>query len=137
MSRLARVAAALALALLVAAPAGATDGPLERASGSWLGLLDAGRFDDAWNEAAELLRRSVSRSELEDATRRLRESMGAVTSREAVTKDYHQDLNGVAGIFFTLRFRTRLADGRQVVEVVTLTPDASQQYRVAAYGLKR
>ena len=137
MRRLARVAPALCLVLLLAAPAGASDGPLERAAGSWLSLLDAGRFDDAWNEGAELLRRSESRSEWEDATRRLRESMGAVASREAVTKDYHQDLNGVPGIFFTLRFRTRLEDGREVVEVVTLTPDASQQYRAVAYGLKR
>ena len=137
MSRLARVAAVLGLAVLITSPARASDGPLERAAGSWLALLDAGRFDDAWNQGAELLRSSESRSEWEDATRRLRESMGAVASREAVTKDYHQDLNGVPGIFFTLRFRTRLEDGREVVEVVTLTPDASQQYRAVAYGLKQ
>jgi len=136
-SRLARVAAALALALLVAAPAGATDGPLERAAGSWLELLDAGRFDDAWNEGAEMLRQNASRSRWEEATRSLRETMGAVTTREAVTKDYTLELNGVHGTFFTLRFRTRLADGREVVELVTLTPGADQQYRVAAYGLKR
>ena len=137
MTRGRRSAALLGLALLVAIPAAANDGPLERAAGSWLALLDAGRFDDAWREAADLLRRSTSQAEWQDATRRLREEMGTVAAREAVTRDYHQDLNGIPGIFFTLRFRTRLADGREVVEVLTLTPDAGQQYRAAAYGLKR
>ena len=137
--RLAPLAIAVGVASLVAAPeiAHAGEGPLERVAGAWLELLDAGRFDDAWQAGAALLRR-VPESQWTEETRRLREGYGPVVSRAAVVKDYHQQLEGAPdGTYFTLRFRSRLTDGREIVEVVTLTAEADQQYRVALYGIKR
>ena len=140
MKRRARLALAwVGIAALVAAPAlaRASEGPLERTAGAWLELLDTGRFDDAWRGGAALLRRE-GEAQWTEETRRLREEYGPVESRTAVVKDYHQQLEGAPdGVYFTLRFRTLLASGGEIVEVVTLTPEADQQYRVAVYGIKR
>ena len=68
----------------------------------------------------------------------VRDGFGAVASRRVASKDYHRQIEGGPdGDYFTLRIVTSLADGREVVEVVTLTAGADQQYRTAAYGIKR
>jgi hypothetical protein len=68
----------------------------------------------------------------------VREGFGAVASRTRLTRDFHMQLEGAPdGKYFTLRFRTRLAGGRQEIEVVTLSADDDGRYRVVAYGLKR
>jgi hypothetical protein len=130
--------AALVASVATSRPAAAFDGPLEAAAYGWLQLLDAGRFDDAWRDGAPLLRTGVTQSEWTAATRKLRDGFGEVASRSVVNKDYHREIEGgPAGDYFTLRIVTRLAGGRQVVEVVTLTAGADQQYRAAAYGTKQ
>jgi hypothetical protein len=135
---------AIGVAVLVASaatsrPAAAEfEGPLEIAAYGWLELLDAGRFDDAWREGADLLRSGVTQAEWTAATRNVRDGFGAVASRSVTNKDYHREIEGgPAGNYFTLRIVTRLADGREVVEVVTLLAGADQKYRTAAYGTKR
>jgi hypothetical protein len=137
--RRAPLLASLAAALLLAAPRSVAggEGPLEVAATSWLQLLDQGRFDEAWREAADLLRSGGSAQDWIEATRRLREKYGAAESRELLAKDYHQQFDGAPdGIYFTLRYRTHFSSGDQI-ELVTLTPDVSQRYRVGAYGIKR
>lgn len=118
--------------------AAAFDGPLEKAAYGWLELLDAGRFDDAWSESAPLLRSGVTQAEWNAATRNVRDGFGAVASRSVANKDYHREIEGgPAADYFTLRVVTKFGDGREVVEVVTLTAGADQQYRTAAYGIKQ
>lgn len=135
---------AIAVAVLVASAAtsrpAAADfaGPLEIAAYGWIELLDAGRFDDAWREGAELLRSGVTQSQWSDAMRKVRDGFGAIASRRVASKDYHRQIEGGPDAnYFTLRIVTSLADGREVVEIVTLTAGADQKYRTAAYGTKR
>lgn len=130
--------AALASLAATAQRAAAFDGPLEKAAYGWLELLDAGRLDDAWRESAPLLRSSLTQAEWSQATRSVRDDFGAVASRRVANKDYHREIEGgPAADYFTLRVVTKFGDGREVVEVVTLTAGADRQYRAAAYGVKR
>ena len=136
---------ALALALLVAyvaisrpAVAADTQGPLETAAYGWLELLDAGRFSDAWRDAAPLLRDGVTQAEWETATRKVRDKFGAIASRHVASKDYHRQIDGGPdGNYFTLRIVTSFVDGSEAVEVVTLMAGADGTYRAVAYGIKR
>jgi hypothetical protein len=136
---------AIAVAVLAASaatsrPSAAADfeGPLEIAAYGWLELLDAGRFDDAWREGADLLRSGVTQAEWTAATRNVRDGLGAVASRRVTSKDYHREIEGgPPGNYFTLRITTGFPDGREVVEIVTLAAGADQTYRTAAYGTKR
>lgn len=120
------------------APAQATPNPLDGAALHWLGLLDAGKFAEAWQAGGALLRASTSEDDWIVATERVREGFGVVDSRMRLTRDFHMELEGEPdGKYFTLRFRTRLASGREEIEVVTLAADDDGRYRVVAYGLKR
>lgn len=136
-----RVACVLSLAIalsLGSAARAAEPGPLEIAAFTWLELLDAGRFEDAWRESDPLLRQGIDRASWIAATKGLRDALGPVASREGVDRSYHTALEGApAGHFFTLRIRTRLAGGGERIEIVTLVGGAEPSYRVAAYGLKR
>jgi len=139
-SRARSIGVALALAVLLAAarPATAFEGPLEIAATTWLELLDQGRYDDAWREAAPLLRDGVTQEQWVAATRELRSTLGRVASRTVISKDYHRQIEGGPdGTYFTLRIRTELAGAGERIEIVTLTAGADGQYRTAAYGIKR
>jgi len=129
----------IALALVAGSQVSAAfNGPLESAGYAWLELLDQGRFDDAFREGDELLRSGVTQSEWTEATRSVRDGFGAVSSRDVISKDYHRQIDGgPAGNYFTLRIRTRMADGREMVEIVTLMAGPDQKYRPVAYGTKR
>jgi len=135
-----RIAWAL-LGLILAAgahTAAAFNGPLEAAAYTWLEFLDQGRFDDAFREGDTLLRSGVTQSEWTEATRKVRDGFGAVASRAAISKDYHRQIDGgPPGNYFTLRIHTRMTDGREVVEILTLTAGTDQKYRTVAYGTKR
>ena len=134
------VVAALVASVATArsAVAAAEAGPLEVAAYGWLELLDAGRFDDAWREGADLLRSGVTQSQWSEAMRNVREGFGPVASRSVAAKDYHRQIDGGPdGDYFTLRINTELVDGREVIEVVTLTAGSGQTYRTAAYGTRR
>jgi hypothetical protein len=140
MTALRRGVCLVALACTLVAPplARATEGPLEIAALTWLELLDQSRFDDAWREGAPLLRDGVTQQQWVDATKKLRAELGPVAERTVVDKAYHQQIEGGPdGHYFTLRIRSRLASGGERVEIVTLTAGADQQYRAAAYGIKR
>lgn len=127
------------IALLAALDARAGAGPLEIAAFTWLELLDEGRFDEAWREAAPLLHETTTAETWKERMRQLRGGFGPVSSRDGVDRAYHTTLEGAPdGTYFTLRIRTRLADGGERIEIVTLTSRAgSEAYRVAAYGIKR
>ena len=135
-----RIAFALIVLALVAGSraAAAFDGPLESAGYAWLEALDQGRFDDAFRDGDALLRSGITQSQWTEATRRVREGFVAVASRDVISKDYHRQIDGgPAGNYFTLRIRTRMADGREMVEIVTLMAGPDQKYRPVAYGTKR
>ena len=135
-----RIACVLVALALVAdsRTAAAFNGPLESGGYAWLELLDQGRFDDAFREGGELLRSGVTQAEWTAATRKVRDGFGAVASRDVISKDYHRQIDGgPPGDSFTLRIHTRMADGREVVEVVTLMAGTDQKYRTVAYGTKR
>ncbi len=113
---------ALVASAATRAAAAEFEGPLEIAAYGWLELLDAGRFDDAWREGDRRCCAAASRRPSgPTATRKVRDGFGAVASRSVANKDYHRQIEGGPdGNYFTLRIVTSLADGREVVEVVTL-----------------
>jgi len=132
------IAIALIAAIAPARPAAAADGPLEIAALTWLGLLDEGRFEDAWREGAPLLRDGVTQERWVAATRRLRDELGRIASRAVIDKAYHRQIEGGPdGTYFTLRIRTALVGAGERIEIVTLTAGADGQYRTVAYGIKR
>jgi hypothetical protein len=135
------ISLAFASLLLVAAigAARAADSPaFDTAVTSWLGLLDAGRYDDAWREASDLLHQGTTQEQWTEEARGLRAKYGHPLSHEIVVRDYQMQFpGGPDGKYFTLRVLTKFDDAKQALEIVTvaLTPDL--KWRVAAFGIKQ
>lgn len=95
---------------------------------NWLELLDAGRFEQAWTEAAQDLRGSAGLVRWAQDVRKARHSNAAVTCRRGLAAEKLDDPPRVVALFVT-----EFADGHRIGEKVTLPADAAQATRVSAY----
>lgn len=120
-------------ALLVLLPASAQKVqepslPVMNLARNWLELLDAGRFEQAWAEAAHDLRGSTDLSRWTHDVRKARHSSAAVTCRHGLATEKFDDPPRVVALFVT-----EFADGHRIGEKVTLPADATQAGSVSAY----
>lgn len=95
---------------------------------NWLELLDAGRFEQAWTEAAQGLRGSTDLARWTQDVRKARHSGAAVTCRHGLAAEKLDDPPRVVALFVT-----EFADGHRIGEKVTLPADAAQAASVSAY----
>jgi len=127
--------------MLCAAAFGACAGELDTspavlAAQSWLASLDAGRYDEAWEDAADGLHVGATREQWEQGVRRARDPAGALVSRHVVharfTKSSYNDPGSFAEIQFDARFQKRPA-ARETVSVI-LGFDGS--WKVSSYRFR-
>lgn len=117
--------ALLALFPALAAGAAAVDASDAAQARQWLELVDAGRYAQAWNQAAPALRGSGETA----LAQRLRDARGGTVAakcrKDLSTAKRHGDASQRVVLFVT-----EFTDGRRVGEQVTLTADTQQ---VAGY----
>jgi DNA-binding CsgD family transcriptional regulator len=99
----------------IAAPA--VEAEVERAARDWLALQDEGRWRDGWNAAAKSFRKLNSLERWTSAAQKVREPLGAVVSRTAISQD--RVPAPPAGVQ-VLKFRTSFANKSDAVETVSL-----------------
>ncbi|WP_313915386.1 DUF4019 domain-containing protein [Tahibacter sp.] len=95
---------------------------------NWLELLDAGRFEQAWTEAAPSLRSGTDLARWTQDVRKARHSDAAVTCRHGLALERLDHPPRIAALFVT-----EFADGHRIGEKVTLPADAAQAGDVTAY----
>lgn len=89
----------------------------EQAARRWLELVDARNWEASWAATGSAFRQANSRERWSAAAAGAHGAMGAAQSRELVSADYSPaPPNGV----WTLRFRSRFAGPREVIETVAL-----------------
>ena len=62
-----------------------------KTAGSWLALVDSGKYSDSWSEAAQLFKERITLQEWESALQSVRTPLGKVASR-AEEHSLHKDL---------------------------------------------
>lgn len=129
-----RLLPATALALLFALPlTGLAQKPVEptlpqmNQAKNWLELIDAGKFEQAWNEANADLRRQ-SLADWSAAIRKARRSEAAVKCRKGLDFELLEKPDRIDTVFIT-----EFADGHVISEKVTLREDANGNAQVAGY----
>lgn len=107
----------------------------EQAALDWLALSDAGCVQETWSVSSAFMRRTISARAWALEYSCVRGELGAVVSRVLDGARVARQMIGAPdGEYVVFRFHTVFAaQGREVIERVTVTRDDDGRWRVAGY----
>ena len=107
------------------------------AAENWLATVDAGKYAASWKEAAEFLKNSVKREQLELSMKATRQPLGKLISRKMRTKSYKTSLPGAPdGEYVVIQFETSFENKKTATETVTPMLDKDGKWQVSGYYIK-
>jgi len=130
---------ALLLALALPALAAAKDeAAADKAAQAWLGLLDQGKYAQAWDLAGPLLQKGITKAQWEMKLKEVAAKAGPPTEkrkplRSQVLKDPPE---APKGRYLILFYAPKFANSPLTMEQVAMSQDAKGKWRVVGYYLK-
>jgi len=119
-----------------------SDHPVEEkaateAARQWLALVDSARYQQSWEESAEIFRKAISPEGWQKQLERARSPLGEVISREVKSTQYATTLPGAPdGEYVIVIFQSAFANKKSAVETVTPMKDSLGLWRVAGYYIR-
>ena len=102
----------------------------------WLALLDDGQFDRSWENAADAVRKAVSKEQWVKVLSDNRPKLGKLVSRTLKDTRSSTSLPGApAGQYVSVTYDTAF-EKRKGIETLTATLDPSGQWKVTGYFFK-
>ncbi len=101
-----------------------------------LQLIDTGRFQDLWNDAAPFVKQRYDRKRFTDDTRRARETVGQIKGRgwAAVTRIVYNGAKDVPdGLYANVDYATTQATGKTVYEKVSFRLEGDGRWHLTGY----
>jgi len=133
----------LSIALVTLAAAVAASGEdkpevvAEKASQSWLAVVDAGKYGESWDQAAQSFKKAVTQDKWIGALKQVREPLGKAVSRKLKGTEYLENPpNGPAGKYVIVQYDTNFENKKPTIETVSLTLESDGHWRVAGYFIK-
>ncbi|GEM_PF-1121001 len=109
----------------------------KKAALAWLALVDAGKFEATWDEAAAPFQKAQSKSDWAKGLGGARPTMGKLVVRTFLNHEVRAALpNLPPGKYITVRFTTVFEKHANGSESVTLVKDGARGYRMMSYLLK-
>ena len=106
-------------------------------AGTWLNLVDQGRYSDSWQQTASTLQAAVNKEQWASSLQAIRQSLGKVISRKLNKKQYTNTLPGAPdGKYVVLEFFTVFEKKKNAVETVTPMLDSDGQWKVSGYYIR-
>lgn len=106
-------------------------------SQAWLALVDAGKYQESWQQAAEFFKNAVDQNQWESSMIAYRKPLGNVLSRELIFKKYTNTLPGAPdGEYVVIQYKTSFENKASAVETVTPMLDTDGKWRVSGYYIK-
>lgn len=140
MKRFRLMALAVCIASAAASPLPAADTPesaAEKASLSWLALVDAGKYAESWSAASELFRQAVPQAQWPGMVEKARTPFGKLVSRKVRSAKYTHELPGApAGDYVVIQYDTDFEKKTGATETVTPMKDKDGVWRVSGYFVK-
>jgi hypothetical protein len=131
---------AFCVASAAAVPLMAADTPesaAEKASTSWLALVDAGKYAESWREAAELFRQAVPQTQWPGMVEKARSPFGKLVTRKLKSAKLTHELPGApAGDYVVIQYDTDFEKKTGATETVTPMKDKDGVWRVSGYFVK-
>ncbi|MGD0986673.1 MAG: DUF4019 domain-containing protein [Candidatus Sulfotelmatobacter sp.] len=104
---------------------------------SWLALVDAGKSDESWQEAAQLFKTAVTKEDWRKALHGSREPLGKLLSRKLKGATYKTSLPGAPdGEYVVIQYDSSFEHKQAAVETVTPMLDKDGKWRVSGYHIK-
>jgi len=108
-----------------------------KAARAWLVLIDSGKYDESWDEAASFFRGAVGKEDWSGQVGAVRGAMGKTVSREVKSKWYRTSLPGAPdGQYVVIQFKTSFEKKNKAIETVTPMLDEGGVWRVSGYYVK-
>ena len=107
------------------------------AAEQWLSLVDEGKYDQSWKEAAKYFKNAVSQDKWYQSLQAVRNPLGKLISRKVKTQVYKTTLPGAPdGEYVVIQFETSFKNKKTAVETVTPMMDKDGVWRVSGYYIK-
>lgn len=111
--------------------------PADQAARAWLATVDAGRYGDSWENAAELFRQTIPKLRWETTVQAVREPLGVVVGRKVRAMNYARVLPGAPeGEYVVIQFDTRFENRPLSVETVTPMREKDGSWKVSGYFIR-
>jgi hypothetical protein len=103
----------------------------------WLGLVDRGRYEESWKQAASTFKATVSQAYWEKAVRATRVPLGRLISRKIESRQYITQLPWTPpGEYVVIEFDTTFKNKVNVQETVTPMREQNGQWKVSGYYVR-
>jgi Protein of unknown function (DUF4019) len=132
------LAVLLGLSLATSAcAAGEREKAATEAAQKWLATVDAGKYGESWDTAAEFFRRALPRAQWEASLTSVRAPLGKVVSRKLRGATFTTSLPGApAGEYVVIEYDTDFESRKSATERVTPMKDADGAWRVSGYYIR-
>jgi len=108
------------------------------AASQWLALVDQAKYADAWDNAADAIKKAGNQQQFVQAMRAQREPMGKVTSRVLEASQYAKNpQNFPPGEYVELKYKTSFQNAPSAEELLQLAKTSDGSWRVGAYFPKQ
>ena len=131
------------MALIVAALVGCTSSNPEDAAGagvaaatSWLQIIDAGKYDDAWAASADEIKTVGPKENFAKMMEQTRAPLGKEVSRAVKDKAYAKDpQNASPGEYVQIHFTTAFENAKSATELVIVKKQPDGVWKVGQYSV--
>ena len=127
-------------AMLLSSPLGAQDKPEDlatRRAEAWLALVDQGKYEESWSEAARLFKGAVTKEKWKEAITAVRPPLGKLLSRKLASRQLTKTLPGAPdGDYVVIEFDSSFEGKKKATETVTPMLDPDGIWRVSGYFIR-
>ncbi|MEI8340580.1 MAG: DUF4019 domain-containing protein [Verrucomicrobiota bacterium] len=128
---------AVSAGLLFAAGKPEEEKEAQKSAEQWLALVDAGKYAESWQTAAEYFKTAVPQDHWEQSLNAVRKPLGNLVSRKLKNAKYATSLPGAPdGQYVVLQFDTSFTNKMSAIETVTPMMDKDGKWRVSGYFIK-
>jgi Protein of unknown function (DUF4019) len=135
-----RLTAVCAVVVIIGSPAWAGQKPedaAQAAAESWLKLVDDGRYEESWDQAAKLFKGAVTKEQWKLAIAGVRGPLGKLVSRKLKSREYMEKVpGGPDGKYVVIQYDTVFEKKASAVETVTPMADPDGAWRVSGYFIR-
>jgi hypothetical protein len=109
----------------------------QQSADTWLALVDAGKYADSWQEAAQFFKAAVTKEQWQNALRGSRDPLGKMLLRKLKSATYTKTLPGAPdGEYVVIQYESSFEHKQSAVETVTPMLDKDGKWRVSGYFIK-
>lgn len=107
------------------------------AAEAWLALVDEGKYDESWSEAASYFRQAVDKATWRQQMVGVREPLGKKLRRSVRSSKYMTSVPGAPdGEYVVIQTDAQFENKRSAIETVTPMRDSDGRWRVSGYYIK-